>query len=165
MKSKFQTIYENYVGRNSKGGFLPGDFVKFKSNALSHPSIKAGTKDYIDTIQSLINSDLNLRLDSLTSYAATKSPDSSGTADQYMATIYSTLPGNSASSTDNLITVPLSVLEKVEDSHDESQMEIPKSIIGKRSSKSNHTGENKSTADIEDKSYDSGEDWRGGKRI
>lgn len=127
MDSNFDLVYENYASKFSRGGFLPGDFVKFKANVFEHPSIKAGSEAYRDKIKELMESDLNIRLQGLTNIA-NKSAGAVGSADRYDASIYQTLPGNSATSTDSLLTVPLSVLEWVASSTSEAQAPVPKSF-------------------------------------
>lgn len=162
--SKFEKLYENYVGRFTKGGFLPGDFVKFKDDVLSHPAIKSGDESFKQKIKELIKSDAHLRISRMNSRVSTNSPDHDGTADQYNVTIYQTAPGNSAISTDNVITVPLSVVDRVARSSDESQMNVPQSFIRATNDKINHSNVNKSTADKLDSSYDDGEDFQKGSR-
>lgn len=156
MKSRFERLYENYAGKFTKGGFLPGDFVKFKAGILSHPAVAAGSQEYKDKIKELMDSDANLRISTLTNTSATKSADPNDTDDGYNVTVYQTLPGNSATSQDNIITVPLSMVDRVAKGEAESQVAVPDSF--KRNSKAslNHTGDNSSTADLQDDSYDKG---------
>jgi hypothetical protein len=113
MKSKFETIFENYATRFMRGGFLPGDMVAFKSDVFKHPDIKAGSDEFREQIQALIDKGWNLRISSLTSGGdnSATSPDPNGSAKNYKATIYPTLPGNSAGATHETVTVPLAVLD------------------------------------------------------
>lgn len=148
MKSAFKVLFENYTNKYTMGGFLPGDFVKFKSNILSDSRIKSGNSEYLDKIKELMNCDCKMRIQGLTSNTATKSAGSQGTADSYYATIYKTLPGNSTTSTDDVITVPLDVLELVARSAEESQMEVPSSF--------KKNVETTLTAIKQDDSYDKG---------
>lgn len=62
MSEKFQTIYENYMNRNSAGGFLPGDYVKIKEDALSDPSVKSGNEQYKEMLKSLIARQDSIRI-------------------------------------------------------------------------------------------------------
>lgn len=160
MKTRFQQLYENYSGQFTKGGFLPGDFVKFKDNVLSHPSVVAGAQEYKDKIKSLMDSDANIRISSLTNTSATKSADPNSTADGYLVTVYQTTPGNSATSQDNLITVPLSTVVRVARSDEEAQIAVPKSFKRAADAKVNHTNSHKATADLQDDSYDSGKSFK-----
>lgn len=153
MKSKFDVIFEDYANKFSRGGFLPGDFVKFKSDVLSNPAVQAGSEDYINKIKELMESDLHLRIHTLSAAGATNHPASVGTADRYYATVYQTLPGNSATSTDNVITVPLSVLERVAPASAESQMPIPGSTFHENCEKIKDAF---SKIDFLDDSYDKG---------
>lgn len=161
MKSRFQQLYENYAGKFTKGGFLPGDFVKFKSNILSHPAVASGTQDYKDKIKELMKSDAHLRISTLTNKSATKSSDPNDTADGYNVTVYQTTLGNSASSQDNIITVPLSCVDRVARGEEASQVAPPKSF--KKEFNGNHTDANKSTADLESDSYDKGSGFKSKK--
>ncbi len=163
MRSKFDITFESYAGRFTKGGFYPGDFVKFKEDALKDKSIQSGSSEYIDKIKELMDSDLTLRIGRITGTSATKSANADGTADQFVATVYQTLPGNSTTSTNNVITVPLSVLEKMAYSADETQVKVPDSFK-RETEKLSHTNRHKASADFQDNSYDSGKDFNSGSR-
>jgi hypothetical protein len=163
MRSKFEITFESYAGRFTKGGFYPGDFVKFKDDALKDASIQSGDSSYIDKIKEFMDGDLNLRIGRITGTSATKSANADGTADQYVATVYQTYPGHSTTSTDNVITVPLCVLDKVADAADETQVKVPDSFK-RETEKLSHTNRHKASADFQDDSYDSGKDFNSGSR-
>jgi|TARA_R110000787_G_scaffold336_3_gene1179 hypothetical protein len=164
MRSKFELTFENYAGKFTKGGFLPGDFVKFKEDVLSHPSVVSGSDDYKSKIKELMDGDAHLRISTLTNTTGAESAGADGTADQYVATIYQTMPGNSAASTDNVVTVPLAMLNKIARTSDETQMRVPDSFRRAADKRVNHTNQHKATADLESDAYDSGKDWADGKR-
>ena len=163
MRSKFEMLYENYSGKFTKGGFMPGDFVSFADGALNHPAVNAGSDDYKAKIEELIDSDAHLRIGSLSNTMGVEEPNADNTANRYVASIYQTTPGNSATSSDNIITIPLEVLNKVARSDQEAQMSIPKSFVNTVDNLS-HTNKNKATAETFDSSYDDGKDWEGGNR-
>jgi hypothetical protein len=62
MEKDFTTIYENYLNRNSLGGFLPGDYVKLKADCLKDPSVKAGNQQYQDFLAALLAKQDKIRI-------------------------------------------------------------------------------------------------------
>ncbi len=69
MKSNFNTLVESTLERYQLGGFLQGDRVKFKKNALKHPHFKEKGDSFLQIIISCMDPkfDLNLRISALKS--------------------------------------------------------------------------------------------------
>lgn len=160
MKSKFQTIFENVVTRSRMGGFLRGDYVKIKRNALSHPSIKNAAKQIKDSLIELMKSDLKLRISNITPLRNSKSYDLGDGPSGFLATIHQEL---STGLSHNHFTIPLDVLELVNSEYDDPK-NLPDSQRKKHKLNQDKTGKNW-TSDLEDDSYDKGKDWKNGKRV
>lgn len=62
MEKKFNKIYESYVSRYTRGGFLTGDLVKIKKNYKSSEGYKKLSSEYKSKLDDLLASDLNLRV-------------------------------------------------------------------------------------------------------
>tara|TARA_B100000214_G_C23910568_1_gene601088 strand:- start:329 stop:955 length:627 start_codon:yes stop_codon:yes gene_type:complete len=62
VEKKFNKIYESYVSRYTRGGFLTGDLVKVRDNYKSTEGYKKMTPEYQAKLDDLISSDLNLRV-------------------------------------------------------------------------------------------------------
>jgi len=71
---KFKTLCENHIRRFQSNGFLAGDYIRIKPNALNHPELKDKAENYVKLIQSMQNSDLNLKITAL----KTDRPSNSG---------------------------------------------------------------------------------------
>ena len=61
MKKKFTRLYESITNRFINGGFLIGDIVKIKPDALKHKSFD-GLEELKTQIKALMDSDLNIRV-------------------------------------------------------------------------------------------------------
>lgn len=59
---KYEQICEETLSRFNMGGFLAGDYVKIKKNALSNEHAKNFTKQMQTMIESIIKSDIPLRI-------------------------------------------------------------------------------------------------------
>ena len=62
MEKKFNKIYESYVSRYTRGGFLTGDLVKVRDDYKSSEGYKKLSPEYKAKLDDLISSDLNLRV-------------------------------------------------------------------------------------------------------
>lgn len=51
---RFKLLYEHYNRRFNSFGFQPGDLVKFKKNATSHPYVQSGSELYQNAVKALI---------------------------------------------------------------------------------------------------------------
>jgi hypothetical protein len=115
--SKFDLVLENELTRYQMGGFLVGDRIRFKKDALKHEYIANRAKSFQDLIASCMEPtfDLNLRIGALKSiYPSSATNFQSGyvNPDGVFADIYiEYAPGLYRNPT----TVPLEVLELVDD--------------------------------------------------
>jgi len=62
VEKKFNKIYESYVSRFTRGGFLTGDLVKVRDNYKSTEGYKQLSPEYQAKLDDLLASDLNLRV-------------------------------------------------------------------------------------------------------
>lgn len=159
MQSKFQTIFENIVTRPRMGGFLRGDYVKIKRNALSHPSIQNAANQIKESLKELMKSDLKLRISNITPLRNNKSYDLGDGPTGFLATIHQEL---ATGLSHNHITLPLDVLELASSEYDDPS-KLPDSQRKTHNLNQDKTGKGW-TADVEDDSYDKGKDWKNGKR-
>ena len=65
MESKFNTLFESNFTRFQGGGFLTGDVIKFKSDWKRDPWCNNAPAQVLDTIQSMVDADLNMRVSSV----------------------------------------------------------------------------------------------------
>jgi hypothetical protein len=82
MKKRFLKLYESWLTRYNHGGFLQGDIVKFKVNALKHDFVKTQADDLVKNIEDLIKDGRTLRVTNvINKYPAvmgTGNPDDTG---------------------------------------------------------------------------------------
>lgn len=108
-ESKFNTLLEHSLGRYQLGGFLVGDVVVIKPNALKHAEIAERGQTFKDLLESKIKEKALLRV------AAVKSirqdipgrPHNSGAANYYIDVFEEYAPGLYH----NVMTLPAEVLE------------------------------------------------------
>ena len=62
MKKRFVKLYESWLNRYNHGGFLVGDIVKFKDDALKHDFVKTQSDDLVQNLKNLIDCGLTLRV-------------------------------------------------------------------------------------------------------
>jgi hypothetical protein len=55
MKKRFLALYESWLTRSNHGGFLVGDIVKFKDNALKHDHLKTLSDEAVKAIKALVD--------------------------------------------------------------------------------------------------------------
>lgn len=101
--------------RFEQGGFVEGDFVKFRPNVLQHEKIKSRPKSYRDMIVELGNSNLNLRISAIKPVRSVSGQVGGAGVDEFLADVGAEA---AAGVTLRVITVPLDVLELV-DEHDQ----------------------------------------------
>jgi hypothetical protein len=117
MKTKFNILLENLLGRYQQGGYLIGDRVRFKKDCLNLEFFKTKGTNFLDVVKSCMDPgfDLNLRIASLKSIyptttqnyrGGTESPDSI-----YADVIIEYAPGLYR----NPMTVPIESLEYQDD--------------------------------------------------
>lgn len=73
--SKFDKLCESEYERFQSGGWMIGDRVRFKKNALSHNYISSRAQSYIDVVKACMDPsfDLNLRIGAIKSIYPTSS--------------------------------------------------------------------------------------------
>lgn len=62
MNKRFLRLYESWLTRYNHGGFLQGDIVKFKDDALKHYFVKTQADDLVQNIKDLKDAGLTLRV-------------------------------------------------------------------------------------------------------
>jgi hypothetical protein len=67
---KYEVIFEETLSRFNMGGFLAGDYVKIKKGALSSEHAKKFTKQMQTMLESIIKSDVPLRISYIKSASA-----------------------------------------------------------------------------------------------
>ena len=117
METKFDVLFENLLERYQQGGFIIGDRVRFKKDALKSDFMKDKGQNFIDIVKSCMdpNFDLNLRISAIKSIyptttqnyrGGTESPDSI-----YADVIVEYAPGLYRTP----MTVPIEILELQDD--------------------------------------------------
>jgi hypothetical protein len=112
---KFEQIHEETLFRYQQGGFLRGDYAKINKNALTHESVKQFSDQLKNILQDAIKNETMFRVSYIKSG---RSESFSGPVDaanipscELWADCYvEHAPGM----WHNVITIPLSILEKVE---------------------------------------------------
>lgn len=112
---KFERIHEQTLFRHQQGGFLGGDYVKIKKGALRHESVETFSDQLKDRIQDAIQNDTLLRVSYIKSgkseafngpVDASNIPSCELWADCYVE--------HAPGMWHNVMTLPVSVLEKIE---------------------------------------------------
>jgi hypothetical protein len=62
MKKRFLKLYESWLTRYDHGGFLQGDIVKFKADALKHPFVATQSDELIKNLSEIIKDGRTLRV-------------------------------------------------------------------------------------------------------
>ena len=115
--SNFDTLFENEAGRFQQGGFMVGDRIRFKANALKHEYVTKRAQSFQDIVRSCMDPsfDLNLRIGATKSiYPTTTQNYGNGTQspDGIFFDIYiEYAPGLYR----NPMTVPLDIVELMDD--------------------------------------------------
>lgn len=82
MKKRFLKLYESWLTRYNHGGFLQGDIVKFKANALKHDFVKTQADDLVKNIEDLVKDGRTLRvtnvINKFPAVMGTGNPDDTG---------------------------------------------------------------------------------------
>jgi len=117
MEPKFNVLFENLLERYQQGGFLLGDRVRFKKDALKMDFFKNKGQNFLDIVKSCMdpNFDLNLRISSIKSTRPTTTQNYRGGTDSpdnlYADVIIEYAPGLYR----NPMTVPIEALELQQD--------------------------------------------------
>lgn len=126
MKSKFDVLYESNFSRFQGGGFLTGDVIKLKDGWESDDWCKTAPAQVIDTLKSLADQDLLLRVSSVKTLrpAVNSSVDQALGVDGFHVDItQETAPGRYSGA---FVTVPHELIEL--DGPNDKLPEIPDSL-------------------------------------
>jgi len=117
METKFDVLYENLLERYQQGGFLIGDRVRFKKDALNSEFMKNKGQNFIDIVKSCMapGFDLNLRISAIKSVYPTTTQNYRGGTESpdkiYADVIVEYAPGLYRTP----MTVPIELLELQDD--------------------------------------------------
>ena len=117
MDTKFDVLFENLLERYQQGGFIIGDRVRFKKDALNSEFMKSKGQNFIDIVKSCMdpNFDLNLRISAIKSIYPTTTQNYRGGTESpdkiYADIIVEYAPGLYRTP----MTVPIEILELQDD--------------------------------------------------
>jgi len=117
METKFDVLFENLLERYQQSGFIIGDRVRFKKDALSSDFMKSKGQNFIDVVKSCMdpNFDLNLRVSAIKSVYPTTTQNYRGGTESpdkiYADVIVEYAPGLYRTP----MTVPIELLELQDD--------------------------------------------------
>ena len=117
METKFDVLFENLLERYQQGGFLIGDRVRFKKDALNSEFMKGKGQNFIDIVKSCMDPgfDLNLRISAIKSIYPTTTQNYRGGTESpdkiYADVIVEYAPGLYRTP----MTVPIELLELQDD--------------------------------------------------
>jgi hypothetical protein len=146
MANKFNLLFEREISRFEMGGFLVGDRVRVKKEALKHEYVLNRAQSFQDFIKSLLEPtfDLNLRIGAVKSIYPSTSPNYAGAqalpGDFLYVDIYTEYAPGLVS---NPITLPISLIDVIDDGNNRGP--IPNSL--RRKSKIHGPEEIKTTPD------------------
>jgi hypothetical protein len=113
METKFDVLFENLLERFQQGGFIIGDRVRFKKDALNSDFMKGKGQNFIDVVKSCMDPgfDLNLRISAIKSIYPTTTQNYRGGTESpdkiYADVIVEYAPGLYRTP----MTVPIELLE------------------------------------------------------
>ena len=128
--NKYSTLLESTLSRFQRGGFLTGDIVKFRPNAMSNEWAKKQPSNLLQKLKEFAETDKHLRISSVKALrpAVAGSVQAGQQVDDfYCDVVMETAPGIYA----DFITVPAEILEYQET--DINLPELPESLRGKGS--------------------------------
>lgn len=117
METKFDVLFENLLERYQQGGFIIGDRVRFKKDALNSEFMKGKGQNFIDVVKSCMDPgfDLNLRISAIKSIYPTTTQNYRGGTESpdkiYADVIVEYAPGLYRTP----MTVPIDLLELQDD--------------------------------------------------
>ena len=117
METKFDVLFENLLERYQQGGFIIGDRVRFKKDALNSDFMKSKGQNFIDIVKSCMDPgfDLNLRISAIKSIYPTTTQNYRGGTESpdkiYADVIVEYAPGLYRTP----MTVPIELLELQDD--------------------------------------------------
>ena len=146
MANKFNLLFEREVSRFEMGGFLVGDRVRIKKEALKHEYVLGRAQSFQDFIKSLLEPtfDLNLRIGAVKSIYPTTSQNYSGThTDSAMGVFFDLYVEHAPGLFATPITLPMELVDFIDDNGQRGP--IPDSL--RRKSKIHGPEEIKTTPD------------------
>jgi hypothetical protein len=110
--ANFNNLYESAIQRFTRGGFLIGDLVKFRDNALSDEFLKHQGSNYVEKIKDFMQSDLNIRISAIKPVRPSYGPGNiQNESESFLCdVVQEAAPGLYYS----FITVPASMLEHID---------------------------------------------------
>jgi hypothetical protein len=95
VEKKFNKIYESYVSRYTRGGFLTGDLVKVRDDFKSTEGYKKLSPEYRAKLDELLASDLNLRVSGIENkYPSNQPGNTDNSSGEFAVTVsQETAPG------------------------------------------------------------------------
>jgi hypothetical protein len=126
--SNFDVLLERELERYQQGGFLVGDRIKFKKDALKHEYIASKAQGFIDIVKACMEPtfDLNLRIGALKSIYPTSATNfqagHEAPAGMFADIYIEYAPGLHR----NPMTVPVETIEHIDDGNERGP--IPKSL-------------------------------------
>jgi hypothetical protein len=95
VEKKFNKIYESYVSRYTRGGFLTGDLVKVRDDYKSSEGYKKLSPEYKAKLDDLLASDLNLRVSGIENkYPSNQPGNTDNSSGEFSVTVsQETAPG------------------------------------------------------------------------
>ena len=117
---QFEKVLESYMERYTHGGFVTGDWVKFKNDVLSHPMLKDKSEAFKNRIKDFMKNDLHLKVACV---KTTQDPFTVKPATE-IDIVREYAPGLWA----DPMTVPVDVLELVDTGNNAFQHPVPDSL-------------------------------------
>ena len=74
MMRKFTSLYESFISRYTRGGFLTGDIVKFKEGALKNEWFKKQGSSIVEKAKQFADSGLHMRVSSVKTLRPSSQP-------------------------------------------------------------------------------------------
>jgi len=125
VEKKFNKIYESYVSRYTRGGFLTGDLVKVRYDYKSSEGYKKLSPEYKAKLDDLISSDLNLRVSGIENkYPSNQPGNTDNSSGEFSITVsQETAPGRY----DGFYQFPTDIFQEVDVYP--NRMPVPDSMV------------------------------------
>jgi hypothetical protein len=125
VEKKFNKIYESYVSRYTRGGFLTGDLVKVRDDYKSSEGYKKLSPEYKAKLDDLISSDLNLRVSGIENkYPSNQPGNTDNSSGEFSITVsQETAPGRY----DGFYQFPTDIFQEVDVYP--NRMPVPDSMV------------------------------------
>jgi hypothetical protein len=127
--SKFEQLCESEMERFQQGGFMIGDRIRFKKDALKHAYISSRAQSFIDIVKACMDPtfDLNLRIGAIKSvYPATTQNYGAGVSTPPDMVFFDVYIEYAPGLYRNPMTIPLEVIEVIDDGNNRGP--VPDSV-------------------------------------